>query len=164
VRKIIILAALFAAISPAFAAPHLNANQKKFGCSISYGQLFCPSPDTTRTEIQAARRSRQAASTQTESQPEGPATVNTKSVLAAALAVAAFAVQPAGAGGFVLCNDLGAGSRVCTSSDGGSSLENDLGHGATVGSGANGETWLRNRSGGLDVMTGDLPGFMSGEE
>ena len=52
-RKIIILAALFAAISPAFAAPHLNAKQKKFGCGISYAQLFCPSPDTTRTEIQA---------------------------------------------------------------------------------------------------------------
>ena len=87
--------------------------------------------------------------------------MNTKSALAAALAVAAFAVQPAGAGGFVLCNDLGPGSRVCTSSDGGGfALENSLGRGATVGSSTNGESWLRNRAGGLDVTTGDPPGFM----
>ena len=28
------------------AAPHLNANQRKVGCSILSGQVFCPSPGT----------------------------------------------------------------------------------------------------------------------
>jgi hypothetical protein len=69
------------------------------------------------------------------------------------------------AGGFTICNDLAPGSRVCTSTDhDGFALENSHGRGSTVGTSTNGETWLRNRSHGLDVMTGDLPGFMSGEE
>jgi hypothetical protein len=68
------------------------------------------------------------------------------------------------AGGFTICNDLAPGSRVCTSSDlDGFALENSLGPGSTVGSATTGETWSRNRTGGLDVTTGDLPGFMDGD-
>jgi hypothetical protein len=45
-KKLLLTAAAALAVSSAFAAPHLNANQKKVGCSILSGQVFCPSPGT----------------------------------------------------------------------------------------------------------------------
>lgn len=83
-------------------------------------------------------------------------------VLTLGAMLVALAAQPTLAGGFTICNDLAPGSRVCTSSDGGGNvaLENSLGRGSTVGTSTNGETWLRNRSHGIDVMTGDPPGDM----
>jgi hypothetical protein len=45
-RKFIFAAAAMLAASSAFAAPHLNANQRNFGCSIVSGMVMCPSPGT----------------------------------------------------------------------------------------------------------------------
>jgi hypothetical protein len=41
-----IVAVMLLAVTPVFAATHLNANQKKVGCSIVDGRVFCPSPGT----------------------------------------------------------------------------------------------------------------------
>jgi hypothetical protein len=45
-KKVLAAAVAIAVISPAFAAPHLNANQKAAGCSILDGHVFCSSPGT----------------------------------------------------------------------------------------------------------------------
>ena len=49
-RTLLIAATAIALSAPAVphahAAPHLNANQKKVGCSILAGEVFCPSPRT----------------------------------------------------------------------------------------------------------------------
>jgi hypothetical protein len=45
-KKLLVAAIAIAAVSPAFAAPHLNANQKAAGCSILDGQVFCIGPGT----------------------------------------------------------------------------------------------------------------------
>jgi len=46
INKVLAAAVAIAAVSPAFAAPHLNANQKAAGCSILDGHVFCSSPGT----------------------------------------------------------------------------------------------------------------------
>jgi hypothetical protein len=43
-RKLLLAAVILLAATPVFAAPHLNANQKKFGCNFTMGFLWCPSP------------------------------------------------------------------------------------------------------------------------
>jgi hypothetical protein len=45
-KKLILAVISLAAISPVFASPHLNANQKAAGCSILDGQVFCSGPGT----------------------------------------------------------------------------------------------------------------------
>ena len=88
--------------------------------------------------------------------------MNTKSLFAA-LCAAALVSQPASA--FTTCNSLGAGSRICTSTDGSGNvaLENSLGRGSTVGTDTSGHSWSRDRSGGLDMRFGEAPDFMDGE-
>jgi hypothetical protein len=45
-RKLLLAAVILLAATPVFAAQHLNANQRKVGCTINSGIVMCPSPGT----------------------------------------------------------------------------------------------------------------------
>ena len=74
--------------------------------------------------------------------------------------LATLSVATTHAGGFTLCNSLGGGSRVCTTTGdegGGSAMESNLGRGSTVGRDLNGGTWTRNCAGTWTSRPARLP-------